>query len=508
MSRSVTIRISRNQGVARDRSIAVLKLNKLTHYVGQPVMVKYYSKPGEIDTLLALGIKDGIGADCYKIVSFAGLELVRGVVSNPPDISFLIHGEMYLYRNNNGIWHFVYAVDGERIIEPIPLDLAPTTFVNIEDNFRWFWNKGELKREDDFSSGEEMEAIINELFLILSPIKFEVSSKVGYLFDYERMLDVPLYVRITDNSGSDITNKYSFTINGEPVDYNDHEIVIKGANRFMTEYLIEARVVARNGKTFKFGTIIFINFGFNFYYGIVDENWVLSKNNLTSLENKVLNYRKTVHFNSIDLNYKKLVFSYPEQYGELMHIFDEHGLDYLDDYSLNKITISGVVYNVYIKTDAITIENFDQKYLFVDSEDEEIVQNTVDVEKYDEVIKAWERKNTENGLVQLNEIGKIPKSFIEGLSTTSDYSFVSLIGFIKEYPTSNMIKGDKWYNTEEKKIFEAISVNRGKVYDPADYTVYLNNTNKSMYVWKSENMELLNEAVRTESISNVTDILD
>ena len=63
---SVTIRISRNKNIADSRSIAIIKLNKLGHKVGQPVMVKYYtdSTKTTIDTVVAIGIKDGIGKDC------------------------------------------------------------------------------------------------------------------------------------------------------------------------------------------------------------------------------------------------------------------------------------------------------------------------------------------------------------------------------------------------------------------------------------------------------------
>ena len=97
-SEAYIIRINRSQYVERDRSIAILRLDQCQHYIGQPVQVRYYSNPEqtEIDTVVAIGIQNGIGKDCYKVLSLGGLVLVRNVVLDPPDVSQLTHGEIYL----------------------------------------------------------------------------------------------------------------------------------------------------------------------------------------------------------------------------------------------------------------------------------------------------------------------------------------------------------------------------------------------------------------------------
>ena len=171
---SVTIRISRNKNVADNRSIAIIKLNKLVHKVGQPVMVKYFSDLSKttIDTVVAIGVKEGIGKDCYKIISLGGLIPINGVnIETPLDASELNEQELFLYKKD-GYWQFVYLEESTKPnewvkVEEKIVDLSPTVFVNIKDNFRWFWRDGVLKREDDFlSSGTESEFIEDKKFEI------------------------------------------------------------------------------------------------------------------------------------------------------------------------------------------------------------------------------------------------------------------------------------------------------------------------------------------------------
>ena len=509
MSSSVTIRISRNQNIAKDRSIAILKLNKLTHYEGQPVMVKYWSKPDKVDTLLALGIKDGIGEDCYKIISLSGLDLVRGVVNTLPDISLLVHNELYLYRNQNKIWNYVYAIDGERIVEPIT-NLEPTTFVCIKDKFRWFWDgSGKLKREDDFKSEEDLNSIIDELFLVIGSPKLEVSSDLGYIFYKNQTIDVPLDLKLVDALGNDLIKKASIYVNKKYFKKGDNRIILSDVNSEKTSYVIDAIITADSGKKYTFSSIILFEFGYDFYYGKVSDNWVLNEHNIKNLENTILNTKRTIKYESISLNFEKLVFSYPEKYGKLLHIYDEHGLDHLEDYDIVTSMVSGVSYYTYIKSSAITINDFNQIYSFVDEENEIITSGVFDEDSYDEIILAWENKNTSEGLVQLNKDGKIPNNLIPNANFISDFSLINIIEFLDYYPNKiNLTIGDKWYNNVDKLIFEATEINNGITYLPTENTIYYNNKDKSLYLWKSGEMILISETMTSIPITNVIEILD
>ena len=69
--------------------------------------------------------------DCYKIISLGGLELVRNVVTELPDVSALVHGELYLYEDqSSGKWYYVYEIGNERQIDEIIA--PPTIYVNIQ----------------------------------------------------------------------------------------------------------------------------------------------------------------------------------------------------------------------------------------------------------------------------------------------------------------------------------------------------------------------------------------
>lgn len=514
MSSSVTIQISRNRNVARDRSIAVLKLNKLTHLVGQPVMVKYFSEPGisdKIDTLFALGIKNGVGEDCYKIISLSGLELIRDVVDQLPNISQLIHGELFIYKDENSTWNYVFEENNERQVIPIE-NLAPTVFVNIEDKFRWFWDGQNLKREDEFYSNKDMEDLMDDLSLTIGPPKLEVYSKEGYLFPDGEVKDIILVATVTNAYGEDITGRCEFYVDKEKAEIGENgEIIIRSVTE-SKDYLIEANIISKNGKTHTYSAVIIIEFGFKFYYGPVPDNWEVTEKNLISLENKVIQSRKTVKYTSINLDYEKLVYSYPEFYGELIHIFDEHGLDYLDDYTLYKLNLSdGITYNVYVKSDSISISNFEQSFQFEKNDcEEEINEGVVNKEDYDEVIKAWKNKNISGGLLVLNDSGKIPSYLVEGQNFTSDFSFTNIKGFLDHYPQNiNMNIGDKWYNTVENKIYTATSPSTGIVTDPIDNTIYLNNSDNLFYLWTSNNgMSPISMSFESELITDVTDILN
>ena len=512
MSSSVTIQISRNQGIARDRSIAILQLNKATHYVGQPVMVKYYtdSTKSKIDTVFALGIKDGIGEDCYKVVSLGGLELVRQITNTLPPISLLVHGELYLYRDSQKVWNYVYKDGEERVIEPI-INLEPTVFVNIEDKYRWFWDGKTLKREDDFSSSEDMDHVLDEMLLLIGPPKLEVRSTVGHLFKTGEIVDIPLKVRIENSLKDNIASRCRFYIDGEEVPLVDGDtITIIGADK-TKNYLIEGKINTEDGKTLSYSCIILIEFGYDFYFGPIDENWTLNPENLLNLEYTQVNSRRRTDWVGINVEYKKLVFSYPEHFGELLHIYDEHGIDYVEnDYNLYKVKLSDeITYNAYILNNAITIPDFEQHYLFSDEEDENELQGIVDDEKYDEVLEAWDLRNTAEGLVVLNSSGKISKELIYGMDFSSDFSIVNLVSFLSYIPNKvGLVPGQKWYITTEKNIFEATSNNNGIITIPDVNTIYVNTQESLFYIWNGNDMVLLGESIRTTRINNIADILD
>lgn len=94
-----TIRFSRDSVIEESSSIALLKLQKFQHVIGQPVMVRYYSNLArtKIDTMIAVGIKNGTGLDAFQVLSAHNKSLIHGIVDSLPDVSKLVHGEVYIY---------------------------------------------------------------------------------------------------------------------------------------------------------------------------------------------------------------------------------------------------------------------------------------------------------------------------------------------------------------------------------------------------------------------------
>ena len=572
MNNSVTIRISRNKNIASDRNIAILKLNRIYHKVGQPVMVKYYTDQKTVDTVFALGTGDGIGESFYKVISLGGLELVSGVyINDRPDVVDLSHGELYLYRDSDLIWNYVYLPDGEveRVTIPIT-NLAPTVFVNIKDKYRWFWKNGELKREDDFFSGDEMEKVINDLYYEIGPPKLTAIITGGYYTKYpgyvasiepgqdlfkvgEEINTLRVEVNVIDSLGNNLTSLCDFYVNSESTEKILAEesnetsttttseptptpppepLLLKKFRNSQTDkywveikdisessvFIIEAKIVSGVGNTHTYSTAIKVDFGFDFYYGIVGENWVVNVDNIKKL-NKRLTIDKTFNYNieseSLEdlqkLDLLKVVFAYPKAYGKLLHIYDRHHLDYIKDYNIYNVTINNLEYYIYVKIDAIKIDNFLQSFQFNEKDEEEVINEAyVDQVKYDEVLNAWDKRNTKDGLVVIGNNGKISEELLPGTEQISECAIVILVEILDTVPTGNLNPGDKWYITTEQKIYVATSAIGGELKDPSKDVIYFNKNDDKFYVWKTDTTSLIvaGGSVNSEIITDITDLFN
>lgn len=316
------IQISRSQYVEVDRSIAILRLDQHLFEVGEPVQVRYYldEEQTEIDTILAMGIRKGYGKDCYRILSLGGLELVRDVVSELPDVSSLVHGEVYLYQNPlDAKWYYVYALGESRQMEEIVG--SPRTFVNINDRYRWFWKDGDLKREDDFYNSSHLTGIIEEVLNLIHRPTLEVYCLDGNLFRAGESKIIDLKIQVTNYKGEDITQECQIKIDDRKVNL--------GTNNCCTitglEYNHDFHIVAEysvNGSVISVDSWIRVRFGYDIYYGIIggnsnpteDENFALVTS-VSQLENsniciitnnqftKALGKQNTNHYReAVDIN--------------------------------------------------------------------------------------------------------------------------------------------------------------------------------------------------------------
>ena len=149
------------------RSTALIHLREKVFTRGEPALVNYYEDSrdggGKINTIMAVGIKNGKGKDCFRIVTLGQYEIVWGVTDVLPDVANLIHDELYLYKDSRGQWFYVSAPDGKtRTIEPIlPL---PQVYLNIEDN--GFYVSGEdrqVRSIFDVYTKAEIDSLLNTI---------------------------------------------------------------------------------------------------------------------------------------------------------------------------------------------------------------------------------------------------------------------------------------------------------------------------------------------------------
>lgn len=512
MSSNTKIRISRSKYIERDRSIAILRLDAAEHLLGQPIMVRYYtdSTQSEYDTIFAMGIKDGIGKDCYKIISLGGLELVRNVVTELPDVSALVHGELYLYEDQaSGKWYYVYEVGNERQLDEIIA--PPTIYVNIEDKYRWFWRDGKLRKEDDFYTTQEIDNLAEELLAIFNPPVIEIQNNTGYIFEAGTTQDIEFKVSVINGDGINITSKCEI--------YLDDKRIHLGIGNYYTLSKVNTthdyKIVAKyklNGKDFFSETILSIKFGYNVYYGVVPEDWNPTPSNIVLLENKELQVRSNIKYSGINLDQEKTVFAYPEVFGDLVHIYDINGLDYISDYNIHKVVMgkTETMYNVYVKKYEVSISDFVQVYKFID---EDLTEDIL-YSRLKDLEKAWLNQNGPEGVVLLDGTGKLPENIIpENIEISgggnSGGGVNRLIKFIDSYPQYNMIPGQMWYNTKTKKIFTALTDNTGEISDPESDAMYLNSETNALFIWNAveNNMDSLGGTVMSTKLTDLSEIL-
>lgn len=402
------IQFSRSRYIERDRTIAVLRLNDAYHRIGQPQVVRYYDENGDVDSIFAIGIKEGTGEDCYKIISLGGVQVVRDVVYDPADVVEVVHGETYIYYNTaekKGYYIFLNDKDTREFIQ---ITKTQEIYVNVKDRYTWFWLNGELRREDDFYTRSQIDAFfekyglenkreIDELKSRLKEIKDLLESSIlnlqGQIDDLKKdydskfeTIDADLYgLSIKLNSdhkklyqigttaefntalsvyrkGKSITSQCTFKINGETVPGPNNKLVTVND----MHYTFEAIFQVLPTKTLKITTDLDINFGYLFYFGTVNKEWVANSETVRTLGNNIIQgkeTKETVCTFNLELN-TRAVFACPKLYGALKEIKDGNGFDMLGNnlYTISEVSIEGRPYLVYMTKEEVKINNLKQIY--------------------------------------------------------------------------------------------------------------------------------------------------
>lgn len=489
MNKDYRIKVSSSKYVEESRAVAVIRLNERGFLKGEVVMLNYKKDPDkktDIGTLVAIGIKDGTGEDCYRIISAGGSVVVRKVVESLADVSSLVHNELYIYKDPDNKWYYVYKPENEanRRIELITG--GPYIFVDLDTGYRWFYRDGQCKREDEFFSSNNVQALLNEI--LSRNDRIEVTSDSGFLFKVGDVKNVALDIKTLDNSRNDISSKCRYSIDGQDIALVGGKYTIQNLTADK-DIEIVSNVEVAEGIYQQIKEKVSIRFGYLFYYGRVEPTWEPNVDNIKALEYKKLNNRRSLEWVDIDItNLSKTVFCYPKRYGFLDHIFDYHGIDYLKDYVIydNHYVIDGEEYFVYLKKEPIKMFDFRQNYVFGDFDG--IIINGVGDNQLGDLLDHGIKEQLKDKLLDFKTSG-----------------VVYLDGMFDEVPTSGLVPGGIYYIKSIKKLFVADSDSSGVVKDMTEKSMYVKLPEYSTLFWNGTELIDLGK-LRVVKIDNISEI--
>lgn len=176
MSKETIIKISRSKYIEESLEVALIRLDSLFHYKGVLKMINYYTDPelNSFDTVFASGVKDGVGRDCYRIISLHQESIIWGAGSNLPDVSQLVHGEKYLYRDPSGDWWMIQIAADGRTRELHELQAGPKTYDCLSDGSKWVVSDDKkARRITDIYSQSEIDKLIEDVKNTVRYVDFE-----------------------------------------------------------------------------------------------------------------------------------------------------------------------------------------------------------------------------------------------------------------------------------------------------------------------------------------------
>lgn len=341
------IKITRCSAIQDSRLLAVVHLNSFRFEKGMPVMVPYKKGNGKIDTIVAIGLANGVGPDNYSIISEGGKLYVAGVYEELPDVSSLVHNVPYVSKVE-GQWKLVTISDDNtrRIIE----DLDPDEVIySLGDGHNYFYKDGNVVRDDNIVSLLE-----NEFTLIQKgTLNLEVTPRDRDTYKKGTSARPVFNISVSSGTGENLLPGSTITVKKGLATVQGYivgdSLVINEEINSTTEYTITASYAVGDA-TLEASKTIKVWFVDPVLYG--------NNGSLEALWNG--NGPLVLYFNLQD-QVSSVRIPLDLMNGQVFnHIYDTHGLDYLEDY---KTYVSGN-YRVYEKLDAVTINNFKQEFIF------------------------------------------------------------------------------------------------------------------------------------------------
>lgn len=364
MQDTVTIKILRSAYIETNSDVALIRLNSMEHKIGQPVMVSYYNADGDVEYIVAIGTCNGVGKDCYSILSTSKEEIINGVVDELPDVSELVNDAIYIC-NYEGEWSRVH-IWSHTVKRIDQLDATKSLiFKDISTGFRWFWVNGKFYREDDFVSRQE----IQNKFDSLKPEKiFTAEFLRGTVHLKGEQLLEPV-IRICIKEGAkDVTGDYNISVRSTA--HGTHETIKSIDGNLLTLYktidvTATYTITATLQNTDEENPEILETTCMVVFVPYTLYTTTQSNNTNTILESTEFNQILWGGLDDLELVFNNMdlactVILIPDDINIPVQILDKHGLDYRDDYTVENVTYSGEAYKMLIKKDAISMGSFKQ----------------------------------------------------------------------------------------------------------------------------------------------------
>ncbi len=358
---ATTIKISRSASIEESRDVALIRLDKhIEHHPGQPVEVLYRTETNTIDSIVAIGVKDGYGRDCYSILASRGEVVVNDVLYELEDVSELINGGRYIVLDNN-VWKLELLGDDGVIRNIIPLEDISDVMIykNLRDGYNWYWRDNILKREDSFYTDEQLTEKVQNMIDESSYVDFSV------MYYGETNLYAPDTIVTSP--------KFIVKLSVGSHDYLDRATIKVSSSEHEEEEIksIEGNILTLYGS---FDKDVTFTFTVNYYgvtytatseirfmkmarYGSIHDGEDVPEYNDLSL--KVVYFDPKVGIDlSYDLQDAKSLLIVPGDIS-FKRILDENSLDYIYDYT--SYSMNG--YTIYLKKTSTTINNFKQVFI-------------------------------------------------------------------------------------------------------------------------------------------------
>lgn len=244
-----TIKLLRSSSIYSDLNEALHILKNFSHISGQPVILYYYldKEKTKIDCLFALGISDGVGENCYSIISSNSEILVDKVILGElPDIMEfrLDRKEIFLCNpTESEINYWVTVENGKRIPTEVK-NTNPILIKDISTGELWWVNNKTLKKCSDFPTEEEFIKLFNktleieqssqnnllptqekhknEISLLMEkvyPPQIKISRNDVEVFEVGTTKNIELNI-ILENRGIDITDECTWEVRKKSINNN------------------------------------------------------------------------------------------------------------------------------------------------------------------------------------------------------------------------------------------------------------------------------------------------